>query len=205
MVGFDHNQWEDNRRVSWVRYQAAIPRLSTFADIGDAEKGTFSVERVLDLKPELLITLATGCAIRAQWNSECAVLTSDGREGREAAAVMHRQLKQTAFFVADRARKPYRHLGRHYHAPGRQRPLPDVEGRVVVGWRSNAAADALELDPGLAGCAYQSGRSTSIGGSCSGGLPDRPGRHASAPCIRSRHEVRGSPNCAIVSAGACWP
>ena len=60
---------------------------------------------------------------------------------------MHRQLKQTAFFVADTARKPYRHLGRHYHAPGRQRPLPNVEGRVVVGWRSNAAADALKLIP----------------------------------------------------------
>ena len=72
MVGFDHNQWENNRRVSWVRYQAAIPRLSTFADIGDTEKGTSSVERVLGLKPDLPITLAAGYTIRAQSNSECA-------------------------------------------------------------------------------------------------------------------------------------
>jgi len=87
VVGFDHNQWENNRRVSCVRYQAAIPRLSTFADIGDTEKGTFSVERVLGLKPDLLITLAAGCTIRARWHSECAALTSDGREGREGAAM----------------------------------------------------------------------------------------------------------------------
>ena len=90
MVGLDHNQWENNRRVSWVRYQAAIPRLSTFADIGDTEKGTFSVERVLGLKPDLLITLAAGCTIRARWHSECAALTSDGREGRQRAAMRQR-------------------------------------------------------------------------------------------------------------------
>ena len=61
--------------------------------------------------------------------------------------VMHCQLKRTAFFVADTAGKPDRHLGRHYKAPGGQRPLPDVDRRVVVGWRSNAAADALEFIP----------------------------------------------------------
>jgi hypothetical protein len=87
VVGFDHNQWENNRRVSWVRYQAVIPRLSTFADIGNTEKGTSSVERVLGMKPDLLITLAAGCIIRAQWNSECAALTSDGRGGREGVAM----------------------------------------------------------------------------------------------------------------------
>ena len=47
VVGFDRRQWENNRRASWARYQAAIPRLSTLADIGDTEQDTFSVERVL--------------------------------------------------------------------------------------------------------------------------------------------------------------
>ena len=60
---------------------------------------------------------------------------------------MHCQLKQTAFFVADSAGKPNRHLGRHYNAPDGQCPLPDVDRRVVVGWRSNATADALEFIP----------------------------------------------------------
>ena len=65
VVGFDRHQWENNRRASWVRYQAAIPRLATLADIGDTERDTFSVERVLGLKPDLLITLAAGYTSRA--------------------------------------------------------------------------------------------------------------------------------------------
>jgi ABC-type Fe3+-hydroxamate transport system substrate-binding protein len=65
VVGFDRHQWENNRRASWIRYQLAIPRLSTLADVGDTEKDTFSVERVLGLKPDLLITLAAGYASRA--------------------------------------------------------------------------------------------------------------------------------------------
>jgi iron complex transport system substrate-binding protein len=65
VVGFDRHQWENNRRASWVRYQAVIPRLSTLADIGNTEKDTFSVERVLGLKPDLLVTLAAGYTSRA--------------------------------------------------------------------------------------------------------------------------------------------
>ena len=65
VVGFDRHQWEGNRRASWNRYAAAIPRLSSLADIGDTENGTFSVEKVLSLKPDLLITLAAGYTARA--------------------------------------------------------------------------------------------------------------------------------------------
>ncbi len=65
VVGIDRAQWENNRRASWTRYVAAIPRLQTLADIGDTETGTFSVERVLSLRPDLLITLAAGYAARA--------------------------------------------------------------------------------------------------------------------------------------------
>lgn len=65
VVGLDRQQWAGNRASSWSRYEAAIPRLSSLADIGDTENGTFSVERVLGLKPDLLITLAAGYASRA--------------------------------------------------------------------------------------------------------------------------------------------
>jgi len=65
VVGLDRQQWEGNRRASWIRYQAAIPRLATLADIGDTERDTFSVERVLSLRPDLMITLAAGYASRA--------------------------------------------------------------------------------------------------------------------------------------------
>ena len=65
VVGFDRHQWETNRRASWIRYQAAIPRLTGLGDVGNTETNTFSVERVLGLKPDLLITLAAGYASRA--------------------------------------------------------------------------------------------------------------------------------------------
>ncbi len=59
------------------------------------------------------------------------------------------QLKQTAFFGTDE-RSRRRPLERHYEAPGAQTPLPDIARRVVVGWRSEAAADAPEVVPGSA-------------------------------------------------------
>ena len=65
VVGIDRHQWENNRRASWTRYQLAIPRLSALADVGDTETDTFSVERVLGLRPDLLITLAAGYTSRA--------------------------------------------------------------------------------------------------------------------------------------------
>lgn len=58
VVGFNKRQWAVNRTSNWVRYQKAIPRLSTLPDVGAGENDTFSVERVLSLNPDLLITLA---------------------------------------------------------------------------------------------------------------------------------------------------
>ena len=58
VVGFNRRQWAVNRTSNWVRYQAAIPRLSTLPDVGAGENGSFSVERVLSLKPDLLVMLA---------------------------------------------------------------------------------------------------------------------------------------------------
>jgi ABC-type Fe3+-hydroxamate transport system substrate-binding protein len=58
VVGFNRRQWAVNRQSNWRRYQAAIPRLADLADVGASENNTFSVERVLGLRPDLLITLA---------------------------------------------------------------------------------------------------------------------------------------------------
>ena len=58
VVGFNRRQWAVNRTANWVRYQAAIPRLSELADVGAGENNSFSVERVLSLRPDLVIMLA---------------------------------------------------------------------------------------------------------------------------------------------------
>ncbi|HWX46948.1 MAG TPA: hypothetical protein VNZ61_02695 [Roseomonas sp.] len=62
VVGFNQKQWSVNCPITWERYRKAIPRLSGLTDIGDTETGTFSVERVLALRPDLLITPAAGYA-----------------------------------------------------------------------------------------------------------------------------------------------
>ena len=58
VVGFNRRQWAVNRQSNWRRYQAAIPRLAQLADVGAGENNTFSVERVLGLRPDLLVVLA---------------------------------------------------------------------------------------------------------------------------------------------------
>ncbi len=58
VVGFNRRQWEVNRNSNWVRYQAAIPRLKDLVDVGAGENNSFSVERVLSLRPDLVIVLA---------------------------------------------------------------------------------------------------------------------------------------------------
>ena len=55
VVGFNRTQWADNRAAIFRRYLAAIPRLATLADVGSTEVNTFSMERLLSLRPDLVI------------------------------------------------------------------------------------------------------------------------------------------------------
>jgi ABC-type Fe3+-hydroxamate transport system substrate-binding protein len=58
VVGINRRQWEVNRQALWRRYAAVIPQLAAMPDVGEIEEGSFSVERVLALRPDLLIMLA---------------------------------------------------------------------------------------------------------------------------------------------------
>jgi ABC-type Fe3+-hydroxamate transport system substrate-binding protein len=44
-----------NRPAVWARYRPAIPALAHVADVGAADDRSFSVERVLSLRPDLLV------------------------------------------------------------------------------------------------------------------------------------------------------
>ena len=55
VVGFNRTQWADNRAAIFRRYLVPIPRLSTLADVGSTENSTFSMERLLSLRPDLVI------------------------------------------------------------------------------------------------------------------------------------------------------
>ncbi len=58
VVGFSKAVWTDWTPSSWDVYSKAVPKLHELADVGEVEVGTFSVEKALSLKPDLLI-LAT--------------------------------------------------------------------------------------------------------------------------------------------------
>lgn len=55
VVGFSKAVWTDWTPTSWEVYSKAVPRLTQLEDIGEVEVGTFSVEKILSLKPDLLV------------------------------------------------------------------------------------------------------------------------------------------------------
>jgi ABC-type Fe3+-hydroxamate transport system substrate-binding protein len=55
VAGFDRVVWHDWRRSIWDKYVAALPHVADIADIGDSYNGTFSVEKVIALKPQVMI------------------------------------------------------------------------------------------------------------------------------------------------------
>ena len=54
-MGFSKEVWTDWTPASWDLYSKALPQLNKLADFGEVEVGTFSVEKVISLKPDLLI------------------------------------------------------------------------------------------------------------------------------------------------------
>lgn len=55
VVGFNRTQWAVNRAAMFQRYLQPIPRLATLPDVGSTDINTFSMERLLSLRPDLLI------------------------------------------------------------------------------------------------------------------------------------------------------
>lgn len=55
LVGISRGAWEGWRNSQWKAYLSALPGLSDIADVGEVDAGTFSVEKVLSLDPDLVI------------------------------------------------------------------------------------------------------------------------------------------------------
>lgn len=54
VVGFSKKVWS-LAPASWELFIKAVPKLNQLDDVGEVEEGTFSVEKVLSLKPDLLV------------------------------------------------------------------------------------------------------------------------------------------------------
>lgn len=55
VVGFSKAVWTDWTPASWKLYSKTLPQLKKIEDVGEVEVGTFSIEKVLSLKPDLLL------------------------------------------------------------------------------------------------------------------------------------------------------
>ncbi|WP_159991965.1 ABC transporter substrate-binding protein [Pelistega ratti] len=55
VVGFSKKVWSVWAPTSWELFSKAVPKLNQLEDIGEVEEGTFSAEKVLALKPDLLV------------------------------------------------------------------------------------------------------------------------------------------------------
>ncbi len=55
VVGIGRKQWAGYRQANFTRFAAAIPGLDRLPDVGIADDRSFSVERTLGLRPDLLI------------------------------------------------------------------------------------------------------------------------------------------------------
>lgn len=55
VVGFSKKVWSSWATESWELFSKKVPQLTKLADVGEVEEGTFSVEKVLSLNPDLLV------------------------------------------------------------------------------------------------------------------------------------------------------
>ncbi|WP_186418225.1 ABC transporter substrate-binding protein [Bosea sp. CS1GBMeth4] len=55
VVGISRAPWEGWRPLIFNRYKAVIPNLAAMPDIGHSEDGSFSAEKVIGLKPDVLL------------------------------------------------------------------------------------------------------------------------------------------------------
>ena len=54
VVGMSRTPWEGWRPAIFKRYTAVIPNLQAMPDVGHSDEGTFSAEKIIALKPDVL-------------------------------------------------------------------------------------------------------------------------------------------------------
>ena len=56
IVGWNRGYWEGRRQSLWEKYTKEFPQIKDIPDVGYLYKGTFNVEKVISLKPDVVIT-----------------------------------------------------------------------------------------------------------------------------------------------------
>jgi iron complex transport system substrate-binding protein len=74
VVAYNHTTWQKYRRSIWQRYVDAIPRIASLPDVGNPEDNTFSVEKTVAVRPQVVLMPQWGYSTHAGAVDQLAAL-----------------------------------------------------------------------------------------------------------------------------------
>ncbi len=167
VVALSLSTWKDWRPNQFAAYEKALPGLAAIPDVGNTEDNTFSIEKVIAAKPDLLILAAwsydaLGESIKQIEAAGIPVVTLDYNAQTVEKHVASTIALGKAMGAEDRAEKL---------AAGYQRAMADIERRIEQAGptRKKVYVELAQKGPAETGNSY--------GDSMWGALVDRLGGH----------------------------
>lgn len=126
VVALSLSTWKDWRPNQFAAYEKALPKLSSIPDVGNTEDGTFSVEKVIAAKPDLVLLAAwsydaLGEGVKQIEAAGIPVVTLDYNAQTVEKHVLSTQVLGKVMGAEDRATK----LADNYKAA-----MADIDARI---------------------------------------------------------------------------
>lgn len=126
VVALSLSTWKDWRPNQFAAYEKALPKLSSLPDVGNTEDGTFSVEKVIAAKPDLVLLAAwsydaLGEGVKQIEAAGIPVVTLDYNAQTVEKHVLSTQVLGKVMGAEDRATK----LADNYKAA-----MADIDARI---------------------------------------------------------------------------
>lgn len=165
VVALSLSTWKDWRPNQFAAYEKALPKLHSIPDVGNTEDGTFSVERVIAAKPDLVILAAwsydaLGEGIKQIESAGIPIVTLDYNAQTVEKHVQSTQILGKVMGAEDRAEK----LAENYASA-----MADIDARIAKAGKTDRKVyvELAQKGPSEIGNSY--------GGSMWGALIDRLG------------------------------
>jgi ABC-type Fe3+-hydroxamate transport system substrate-binding protein len=160
VVGMNRVVWEGWRPAIFSRYRALIPNLGAMPDVGNTDEGTFAAEKVIGLRPDLVMmpawTWAAGETARSQIAAAgIPILVFDYNAQTLERHVSSTRAIGAAMGEPDRAEQ----LAQRY-----QRNMEGILGRIAQAGGTTKPRAHIELGQGGAGVVGNSYAPTTMWG-----------------------------------------
>lgn len=165
VVALSLSTWKDWRPSQFAAYEKVLPQLRSIPDVGNTEDGTFSVEKVLAAKPDLVILAAwaydaLGEGVKQIESAGIPIVTLDYNAQTVEKHVLSTRVLGQVMGSEERAEK----LAENY-----ENAMADIEARIAKAGKTDAKVyvELAQKGPSEVGNSY--------GGSMWGALIDRLG------------------------------